>query len=109
MSRTGRRAYFWAMTTSLSAVARRAAGRGLLAAMALAGLPGCQEHRLAQLEATQRQQAQELADLRRQLAEKQAEVTQLETCVDDLENAVYDPEQDSADYADADRSATTQL
>ena len=83
-----------------------------LLALALA-MSACQgnQQRLAKLEATQRQQAQELADLRRQLAEKQAEVTQLETCVDDLENAVYDAEQDSADYADtdADQPAATQL
>ncbi|MFD2721230.1 hypothetical protein ACFST9_21120 [Hymenobacter monticola] len=67
------------------------AGGGLLA------LPACQadQQRLAQLEAIQQQQARELAALRQQLAEKEEEVAQLETCVDDLENAVYEDEGDS--------------
>jgi septal ring factor EnvC (AmiA/AmiB activator) len=73
----------------------------LVLALAL-GLPACQadQQRLAQLEATQQQQARELATLRRQLAEKEEEVAQLETCVDDLENAVYEDEGDSAAYDD---------
>ena len=66
----------------------------------LLALPACQadQQRLARLEATQQQQARELATLRQQLAEKEEEVAQLETCVDDLENAVYEDEDDSAAY-----------
>ena len=66
----------------------------------LLALPACQadQQRLAQLEATQQQQARELATLRQQLAEKEEEVAQLETCIDDLENAVYEDEGDSAAY-----------
>lgn len=64
----------------------------LLAAALVAALPACQpgQARLARLEATQQQQARELARLRQQLADKEAQVAQLETCVDELENAVYD-------------------
>ena len=92
-------------------------GRGLgpravwVAALAVA-LSACQanQQRLAQLEATQQQQARELAALRQQLAEKEEEVAQLETCVDDLENAVYEDEGDSAAYDDEDgRPGTTTL
>ena len=69
-----------------------------LAAFALA-VPACQpgQARLAQLEATQQQQAREIAALKQQLADKEKEVAQLETCVDDLENTVYD-DQDSVAY-----------
>ena len=77
-----------------------AARRALLAAALLAALPACQpgQARLAQLEATQQQQAREIAALRQQLADKQDEVAQLETCVDDLENAVYeDPDSVATD------------
>lgn len=65
--------------------------RGGLWLVALA-LPACQpgQVRLAQLEATQQQQAREIVALKQQLAAKEEEVAQLETCVDDLENAVYD-------------------
>ncbi|GAB3725642.1 hypothetical protein GCM10027594_07130 [Hymenobacter agri] len=65
----------------------------------LAGLPACQpgQARLAQLEATQQQQARELAALKQQLADREEEVAQLETCVDDLENTVYEDE-DSVAY-----------
>ena len=66
---------------------------GCLCPFALAlPLPACQSGpaRLEQLEATQREQAREIAGLKRQLADKEDEVAQLETCVDDLENAVYD-------------------
>ena len=68
------------------------APRFLLAAALLMALPACQpgQARLTQLEATQQQQAREIATLKQQLADKQEEVAQLETCVDDLENAVYD-------------------
>ena len=64
----------------------------LFAAALTAALPACQpgQARLARLEATQQQQARELAGLRQQLADKETEVAQLETCVDELENAVYD-------------------
>ena len=74
--------------------------RSLLAALTLAlALPACQTdpQRLAQLEATQQQQAREITALKQQLANKEEEVTQLETCVGDLENAVYD-DQDSVAY-----------
>src|SRR6476469_5296581 len=72
------------------------ARRGILAAVLAAALPACQpgQARLAQLEATQQQQAREIAALRQQLADREEEVAQLETCVDDLENTVYD-DQDS--------------
>ena len=66
----------------------------LLAALAL-GLPACQQ-RLEKLEAVQQQQARELTELRQRLAEKEEEVAQLETCVDDLENAVYEAEDSTA-------------
>ncbi|MBF9141766.1 hypothetical protein [Hymenobacter properus] len=82
-----------------------------VAALAVA-LSACQadQHRLAQLEATQQQQARELAALRQQLAEKEEEVAQLETCVDDLENAVYEDEGDSAAYDEEEgRPSTTTL
>ncbi|GAA4048595.1 hypothetical protein GCM10022409_38810 [Hymenobacter glaciei] len=67
-------------------------------ALALA-LPACQpgQARLAQLEATQQQQARDIATLKRQLAAKEEEVAQLENCVGDLETAVYD-DQDSVAY-----------
>ncbi|MDQ2793346.1 MAG: hypothetical protein M3Y12_04975 [Bacteroidota bacterium] len=70
--------------------------RALLAAALTAVLPACQpgQARLAQLEATQHQQAREIAALQQQLADKEDEVAQLETCVDDLENTVYE-DQDS--------------
>ena len=60
--------------------------------LATLALPACQpgQARLAQLEATQQQQAREIAALKQQLADKEEEVAQLETCVDDLENAVYE-------------------
>ena len=86
---------------------RRAA---LLAGLALV-LPACQadQQRLARLEAVQQQQTQELARLRQQLAEKEDEVAKLETCVDDLENAVYE-EDDSTAYDDEpDHPALQQL
>ena len=70
----------------------------LLAALAFV-LPACQpgQARLAQLEATQQQQAREIAVLKQQLADKEQTVAQLETCVGDLENAVYD-DPDSVAY-----------
>ncbi len=70
-----------------------------LAALVALALPACQpgQARLAQLEATQQQQAREIAVLKRQLAEKEETVAQLESCVGDLENAVYDDE-DSVAY-----------
>ncbi|MBO2009865.1 hypothetical protein [Hymenobacter negativus] len=81
----------------------------LLVALALA-LPACQTdpQRLARLEAAQQEQARELASLRQRLAEKEAEVAQLETCVNDLENAVYEDE-DSTAYDDDYRPGLTQL
>jgi len=65
----------------------------------MAVLPACQsgQARLARLEATQQQQAREIAVLKQQLADKEEEVAQLETCVDDLENTVYEDE-DSVAY-----------
>ena len=68
-------------------------------------LPACQpgQARLAQLEATQQQQARDIAVLRQQLADKEAAVAQLETCVDDLENTVYDDSDSVA--TDEDRPA----
>ena len=72
----------------------------LLAAGLLAALPACQSDsaRLAQLEASQQQQARELAELRQQLATKEEEVAQLEECVDDLEGTVYeDPDSVATD------------
>ena len=78
--------------------------------LVLAGpLPACQQ-RLDRLEAVQQQQAHELAALRQQLAEKEAEVAELEDCVDELESAVY-PAEDSTAYADAapTRPGLTQL
>jgi cell division protein FtsB len=81
----------------------------LISCLALA-LSACQteSQRLARLEATQEQQARDLADLRRQLAAKEEEVAQLETCVSDLENAVYEDE-DSTAYDDDRRPGLTQL
>lgn len=92
------------MKTSLSALAASALGLLVLT------LPACQTdpQRLARLEAVQQEQARELADLREQLAAKEAEVAQLETCVSDLENAVYEPE-DSTAYDDDPRPGLTQL
>ena len=86
---------------------RRAA---LLAGLALA-LPACQadQQRLAQLEAGQQQQARELARLRQQLSDKEAEVAELETCVDDLESAVYEDEDSTAYDDEPDRPALKQL
>jgi uncharacterized coiled-coil protein SlyX len=88
------------------APARRAV---LLAGLALA-LPACQadQQRLARLEAVQAQQTQELARLRQQLADKEEEVANLETCVDDLESAVYE-DGDSTAYDEPDRPALKQL
>lgn len=80
----------------------------LLAGLAVV-LPACQadQQRLARLEAVQQQQTRELARLRQQLATKEEEVAQLETCVDDLESAVYE---DSTAYDDEpDRPALQQL
>ena len=73
--------------------------RGLLAVGLAVALPACQpgQARLAQLEATQQQQAREIAALKQQLADREEEVAQLETCVDDLENTVYE-DQDSVAY-----------
>jgi uncharacterized coiled-coil protein SlyX len=73
--------------------------RALLAAALLLAAPACQpgQARLAQLEATQQQQAREIVALKQQLADKEDEVAQLETCVDDLENTVYD-DPDSVAY-----------
>lgn len=84
------------MKTSLLA---RVGGPILLVAAFLLVLPACQpgQARLAQLEATQQQQAREIAGLKQRLADKEAEVTQLETCVDELESAVYE-EPDSVAY-----------
>lgn len=83
----------------------------LLAALSLA-LPACQadQQRLARLEAVQQQQTHELARLRQQLAEKEDEVAELETCVDDLESAVYE-DGDSTAYDDNEpaRAALKQL
>ena len=81
----------------------------LLLALVLA-LPACQadQQRLARLEAVQQQQARELAALREQLADKEEEVAQLETCVGDLENAVYE-DADSAEYEDDGRPDLRQL
>ena len=96
------------MKTVLPALLRSG---GLLAAgLAVVCLPACQaeQQRLDQLEAVQQQQARELTSLRRALAEKEEEVAQLETCVDDLENAVYQDE-DSTAYADEDRPRSLQL
>jgi uncharacterized coiled-coil protein SlyX len=78
-----------------------------LLALALA-LPACQQQRLARLEAVQQQQARELVRLRQQLAEREEEVAQLETCVDDLESAVYD-DGDSTAYDEPERPALKQL
>lgn len=87
------------------------AGRLALSALLALALPACQadQQRLARLEAAQQQQTQELARLRQQLADKEEEVAELETCVDDLENAVYE-DGDSAAYDDEpDRPALKQL
>ena len=67
--------------------------------MFVLALPACQpgQARLAQLEAAQQQQAREIAALRQQLADREEEVSQLETCIDDLENTVYE-DQDSVAY-----------
>lgn len=82
---------------------------GLLLVALAAALPACQSssQRLERLEATQRQQARELVDLRQQLTEKEEKVAQLETCVDDLESAVY--EDDSTAYEDERRPGSTLL
>ena len=82
----------------------------LLAGMALA-LPACQadQQRLARLEAVQQQQTHELARLRQQLAEKEDEVAELETCVDDLESAVYDDGDSTAYDDEPDHPALQQL
>ncbi|GAB2850586.1 hypothetical protein GCM10027044_07270 [Hymenobacter ruber] len=87
------------------AYARRAA---LLVGLAL---PACQvdQQRLARLEAVQAQQTQELARLRRQLADKEEEVAELETCVDDLESAVYDDGDSTAYDDEPDRPTLKQL
>lgn len=76
-----------------------AACQCLTAAVLTAALPACQpgQARLAQLEATQQQQAREIAALKQQLAAKEAKVDQLENCVGDLETAVYD-DPDSVAY-----------
>ena len=73
----------------------------LIGCLWLLALPACQadQPRLARLEAVQQQQAHELARLRQQLAAKEEEVAQLETCVDDLESTVYEDE-DSTAYDD---------
>ena len=70
----------------------RTGRRSLFAAALIAAFSACEpgQGRLAQLEATQREQAREIAVLKQQLVDKEDEVAQLETCVDDLENAVYD-------------------
>ncbi|UOQ98904.1 hypothetical protein MUN81_05290 [Hymenobacter sp. 5317J-9] len=72
-------------------------------------LPACQDPRLARLEAVQQQQAHELARLRQQLAEREEEVQQLETCVDDLESTVYADEDSAAYDEEPDRPSTTLL
>lgn len=81
-----------------------------LLALALA-LPACQadQQRLARLEAVQQQQTRELARLRHLLAEKEDEVAELETCVDDLENAVYENGDSTAYDDERDRPALQQL
>ena len=73
--------------------------QALVVATLAATLPACQpgQARLARLEATQQQQAREIAALKQQLAAKEEEVAQLENCVGDLESAVYD-DQDSVAY-----------
>lgn len=73
--------------------------QAVLAVALAAAAPACQpgQARLAQLEATQQQQAREIAALRQQLAAKEEKVGQLEDCVGDLESAVYD-DQDSVAY-----------
>ena len=80
----------------------RASHYGLLAAALLVLLPACQpgQARLARLEAIQQAQGREIAVLKQQLASKEEEVAQLETCVDDLENTVYD-DPDSVAYDEA--------
>ena len=85
---------------------RRAA---LLAGLSFV-LPACQadQGRLARLEAVQAQQTHELARLHQQLADKEAEVAELETCVDDLESTVYE-DGDSTGYAGPERPALKQL
>ncbi|MBF9219613.1 hypothetical protein [Hymenobacter ruricola] len=97
------------MKTSSPALMRWLSRRGVLALALAATLPACQDHRLAQLEATQQQQARELAELRQQLAEKEEEVEQLETCVDDLESAVYEDEDSTTYDEDPERPHTTVL
>lgn len=77
----------------------RPAGRVLLGAALALALPACQQ-RLERLEAVQQAQARELATLRQQLAERDEEVAQLETCVDDLENAVYEDDSTATDTDD---------
>jgi uncharacterized coiled-coil protein SlyX len=78
------------------------ARRGLLAAALAMALPACQQ-RLERLEAVQQAQARELAMLRQQLAERDEEVAQLEGCVDDLENAVYEDDSTAYDPDDGPR------
>jgi uncharacterized coiled-coil protein SlyX len=97
------------MKTSLFALMRLLSGRGVLLLLLAAALPACQDPRLAQLEATQQQQARELAALRQRLAEKEEEVAQLETCVDDLESAVYEDEDSTAYDEDLGRPGPTLL
>ena len=82
---------------------------GRVVALAL-GLSACQsgQTRLDRLEAVQQQQARELAHLHQQLADKEEAVARLETCVDDLENAVYE-DVDSVAYDEALRPGTAQL
>ena len=81
--------------------------RPVLLGATLLALPACQQQRLEQLEAAQQEQARELAQLRETLAERDEEVARLETCVDDLEGAVYEDEDDST--APADEPPVTQL
>jgi uncharacterized coiled-coil protein SlyX len=84
--------------------------RGVLLAALVLALPACQTdpQRLARLEAVQQEQARELVALRQQLADKEEEVAQLKTCVNDLENAVYEDE-DSTAYDEDHRPGLTQL
>ena len=89
----------------------RLAGCLWLLALALA-LPACRQadqQRLTRLEAVQQQQTHELARLRQQLAEKEDEVAQLETCVDDLESAVYEDGDSTAYDDEPNRPALQQL
>ena len=87
------------MKPKLTVLSHLSGGYRRLFAMVGIGLAlsACQQQRLEQLEATQQQQTREIAGLKQQLADKEAEVAQLETCVDDLENTVYD-DPDSVAY-----------